>query len=60
MNEYKILAIIKLIFTSIFMIAMSFIEPIFLYIWGGAVIITVPIVLVFTFINKLYKSEDRE
>jgi hypothetical protein len=53
----KMLGIGKIVFTLIFMIAMVFVEPVFLYILAGAVIITIPIVLVFSFITKIYESE---
>lgn len=53
MTNDKVLAIFKLVVTLIFMIALSFIEPVFLYIFGGAVIIAIPIVLTFIFIDKL-------
>jgi hypothetical protein len=53
----KMLGIGKIVFTLIFMIAMVFVEPVFLYILAGAVIITIPIVLVFLFITKIYESE---
>lgn len=48
-----ILEITKIVISLIFMIALSFIEPVFLYIFGGAVIIAIPIVLTFIFIDKL-------
>lgn len=54
MDKFGIMSlIIMTISYSIPMIAISFIKPIFLYIWGGAVILTVPIVLTFVFIDKL-------
>lgn len=49
----RILEIAKIVISLIFMIALSFIEPVFLYIFGGAVIIAIPIVLTFAFIKKL-------
>ena len=60
MNEDKImemLGIVKIVFTLIFMIAMVFVEPVFLYILAGAVIITIPILFVFSFITKIFESE---
>lgn len=63
MNEDKImemLGIVKIVFTLIFMIVMSFIKPECSYIWIGAAIITIPIVFVFSLIAKTFESEDTE
>lgn len=60
MNTDKIMGIFRLIFTTIFMIAMSFIEPVFLYVWGGAILIVAPAVCAFAFIDKIWESEDTE
>ena len=48
----RILVIAKIVFTLIFMIALSIVEPVFLYIFGASLIIAIPIILTFIFINK--------
>ena len=63
MNEDKImeiLGIVKIVFTLIFMIVMVFVEPVCLYVLAGAVIITIPIVFVFSLLEKAFESEDTE
>lgn len=55
MNDNKpdmIFLIFKIIMTSVMMLVLSLIEPVFGYIWVGAVIIAVPIVLTFAFIGR--------
>jgi hypothetical protein len=46
------LLIFKIIMTSVMMLVISLIEPVFGYIWIAAVIIAVPIVLTFAFIRR--------
>ena len=36
----------------VMVVALSFVNPIFIYIFGGAVLMTIPIVLTFAFISK--------
>lgn len=59
MDFDKALLIFKSVMTLIFLVIMSFIEPVFLYIAGASVIITIPIILSFGFIKSLFKSEDK-
>ena len=47
-----VLLIFKIILTSVMMLVISLIEPVFGYIWIAAVIIAVPIVLTFAFIGR--------
>lgn len=44
--------IFDIIMTSVMMLVISLIEPLFGYIWIAAVIIAVPIVLTFAFIGR--------
>lgn len=47
-----IFLIFKIIMTSVMMLVLSLIEPVFGYIWVGAVLIAVPIYLTFAFIGR--------
>lgn len=44
--------IFKIIMTSVMMLVLSLIEPVFGYIWVSAVLIAVPICLTFAFIGR--------
>ena len=44
--------IFKTILTSVMMLVLSLIEPVFGYIWVAAVLIAVPICLTFAFIGR--------
>lgn len=50
-----ILLIFKIILTSVMMLVLSLVEPVFGYIWFAAVIIAVPICLTFAFIERRKK-----
>jgi hypothetical protein len=51
-----IFLIFKIVLTSVMMLVLSLIEPVFGYIWVGAVIIAVPICLTFAFIGRRDKE----
>ena len=51
-----IFLIFEIVMTSVMMLVISLIEPVFGYIWVAAVVIAVPIVLTFAFIGRSDKE----
>jgi hypothetical protein len=53
-----IFLIFKIIMTSVMMLLLSLVEPVFGYIWFGAVLIAVPKCLTFAFIGRSERDDN--